>query len=71
MEKNNKDRLEAWLAEVLSHQTKGATLVLEDGEEAEISFEDGCLLAYTYEGEQDDLVVHARIRTVSEDPDED
>ncbi len=67
MDRANGKRLEVWLHEVLTNETKGATVVLENGEEAEVVLEDDCLIAYTYEGEEDDLVQHARIRLVPED----
>ena len=57
--------LAAGLHEVLRVQTKGATVVLEDGTEAKVSFDGECLQAHTY-GEDDEPVWHGRIRLVPE-----
>jgi YD repeat-containing protein len=43
---------------------------LEDGREATVHYEDGCVYAYTYD-EKDEIVYAARVRLVSEDPRED
>ncbi len=71
MAKSNKARLEAWLREVLRHN-KGV-LELEDGQEATVCLEDGCVVAYTYDeaAAPGEAVYHARIRLVSENPTED
>lgn len=60
--------LELWAHVVLELAIKGGTIELTDGREAEVKLEDDCLIAYTYEGEGDELVVHQRIRLVVENP---
>jgi hypothetical protein len=61
----NNNALSGWLSNVLRAQTKGASVVLPDGREASVVWEDGCLLAYTYD-ENDNPEYHARVRAVEE-----
>ena len=65
---NNADRLQVWVQEVL--RMHPGQMPLEDGREATVHYEDGCVYAYTYD-EKDEIVYAARVRLVSEDPRED
>ena len=70
--KTDRTRLEEWLSEVLRNETKGATLELANGEEAEVFLEDDCLVAHTWDDDlEESPTCWARIRLVSEDPAED
>lgn len=66
----NAERLQAWLVTVLPSGSLEEEIELEDGRRADVRVEDGCVLAYTHD-EEENPVFHARIRFVSENPAED